>query len=142
MLHGSYAGRLQQEWYSHGAGHHGVGGDGTAFSNGSNVGSAGVTWAKGDELKIEYDSDKKILKWYKNGNLVGYQPGAALAMTHLVVGRGAFEGAFEVRLEDSSFMLSARGAGALLQQLEGYESDCEERAFVCGSTLWALNPGE
>ena len=106
---------------------------GTAFSNGSNVGSAGVTWAKGDELKIEYDSDKKILKWYKNGNLVGYQAegAAAPAMTHFAVGRGAFEGAFEVRLEDSSFMSdAARGAGALLQQLEGDESDSrEERAF-------------
>merc|ERR1719409_783781 len=52
-------------------------------------------------------------------------------MTHFAVGRGAFEGAFEVRLEDSSFMSdAARGAGALLQQLEGDESDSrEERAF-------------
>ena len=74
----------------------------------------------------------QVLKWYKNGTLVGFQAEGdanAPAGTHFAVGRGA--GDFEVRLEDSSFMSeAARGAHKLLESLEEDESDSrEERAF-------------
>jgi len=93
--------------------------------------SAGVAYGKGDLVKIAFDTDAGVLRYYKNGVLVGWQAAgdAAPFGTHFAVGRGA--GAFEVRLEDSSFMSeAARGASKLLEQLGEDESDSrEERAF-------------
>jgi len=106
-------------------------GTGRVLASGNKMGDAGATYGKGDLIKVEYNADKKVLKWYKNGTEVGMsmEGGAAPAHTHFAVGRGA--GIVEVRLEDSSFMSdAARGAGALLDALGGDESDSrEERAF-------------
>jgi len=109
----------------------GLEGTGTAFVGGTNVATTGVSWGAGDLMRIEFDSDAKVLKYYKNGTLVGWEAtgDAAPCDTHFAVGRGA--GEFEVRLEDSSFMSdAARGASKLLESLAEDESDSrEERAF-------------